>query len=526
MNKKTDFLVIGSGIAGLSYALKVADAGKVSIVTKSELEETNTKYAQGGIAAVMREPDSFEKHINDTISCGDGFCTRKIVEMVIKEAPARIKELMEWGVEFARAPDGRFNLTKEGGHTGNRVLHHKDNTGEEIQRALMQKARNHQNIEILEHHFAIDLITQHHLGKKVKRSDKDIECYGAYVLDLKSSVVFPFLSKTTLIATGGIGNLYHTTTNPVIATGDGIAMVYRAKGKINDMEFVQFHPTSLCNQGERPSFLITEALRGFGAVLKTNDGKEFMYRYDQRGSLAPRDITARAIDQEMKTRGDDHVLLDATHLDPVKLKENFPNIYRKCKSIGIDITKDMIPVIPAAHYICGGINVDKNGKSSINRLYSIGEASYTGLHGANRMASNSLMEAVVFAHRSAKENKQLYNKFLLNENIPPWDLEGTNHPEEMVLITQNYKEMQQIMSNYVGIVRSDLRLKRALKRLKIIYQETEELYKKSTLSVKLCELRNMVNVSYLIIKMAQKLRESRGLHYMLDYPGKKTGMEF
>lgn len=526
MNKKTDFLVIGSGIAGLSYALKAADAGKVCIVAKSDLEETNTKYAQGGIAAVMRPTDSFEKHINDTIACGDGFCKQDVVEMVIREAPERIRELIDLGVEFDRDPDGKFNLTKEGGHTGNRVLHHKDNTGEEIQHTLKQKVCKHPNIEILEHHFAIDLITQHHLGKKVKRSHADTECYGAYILNPNGSEVFTLLSRTTVIATGGIGNLYHTTTNPVIATGDGIAMVYRAKGKVNDMEFVQFHPTSLYNPGERPSFLISEALRGFGAVLRTMDGNEFMSRYDSRGSLAPRDITARAIDKEMKTRGDDHVLLDATHLDPDKLKENFPNIYKKCKSIGVDITKNMIPVVPAAHYLCGGIKVDKNGKSSIHRLYAIGEASSTGLHGANRMASNSLMEAVVFAHRAAEESKKQFNKYEINNNIPQWNIEGTNYPEEMVLITQNYKEMQQIMSNYVGIVRSNLRLKRALARLKIIYQETEELYKKSTLSVNLCELRNMINVSYLIIKMAQKLRESRGLHYTLDYPSKKRGMEF
>ena len=526
MNIKTDFLVIGSGIAGLTYALKVAGSGKVCIVAKSTLDETNTKYAQGGIAAVMRQPDNFEKHVEDTMDCGAGFCDEKIVRMVVREAPERIKELIEWGVEFDRNKNGELDLTKEGGHSEKRVLHHKDNTGEEIQRVLMEKARNHPNIEIIENHFAIDIITQHHLGEKVKRSHKDIECYGAYVLNPEGSKIFTILARTTLLATGGIGNLYHTTTNPPIATGDGIAMVYRAKGTIENMEFVQFHPTSLYNPGERPSFLITEALRGFGAVLRTMDGKEFMENYDKRGSLAPRDITARAIDQEMKTRGDDHVFIDATHLDGDKLKKKFPNIYKKCINLGIDITKDMIPVIPAAHYICGGIKVNENGRTSINRLYAIGENSSTGLHGANRMASNSLMEAVVFAHRSAAETKNLFKSYNFNDKIPQWNIKGTDYPEEMVLITQNYKEVQQIMSNYVGIVRSNLRLKRALERLKIIYRETEELYKKSILTVNLCELRNMINVGYLIIKMAQKLRESRGLHYTLDYPEKNYGSEF
>ncbi|MFO7843104.1 MAG: L-aspartate oxidase, partial [Bacteroidales bacterium] len=490
MVRKTDFLVIGTGIAGLSYALKVAEYGKVILISKTDVIETNTKYAQGGIAAVTYQPDNYEKHVQDTLIAGDGLCNKEVVEMVVREAPAQIKQLIDWGVNFDRNEKGKYDLGREGGHSEYRVLHHKDNTGEEIQNSLVRQVKANQNIEILEYHFAVDIITQHHLGKLVKRSHNDTECYGAYVLDLKTDKVHTFLSKTTLIATGGTGNLYATTTNPIIATGDGIAMVYRAKGVIENMEFIQFHPTSLYNPGERPSFLITEALRGFGAILKTTDGKEFMSKYDQRGCLAPRDIVARAIDHEMKIRGDDYVHLECSHLDAKKLKEHFPNIYRKCLSLNIDITKDPIPVVPAAHYMCGGIKVDTYGRSSINRLYAAGEVSSTGLHGANRLASNSLSEAVVYAERAAKDAIQVTKEANLQENIPEWNAHGTTYPEEIVMITQNYKEVQQIMSNYVGIVRSNLRLERALRRLEIIFKETEELYEKSVLSQKLCELRN------------------------------------
>jgi L-aspartate oxidase len=526
MKRRVDFLVIGSGIAGLSFAIKAANYGKVCVISKNSLEETNTKYAQGGIAAVTYSPDSFEKHINDTLICGDGFCNRDVVEMVVKEAPLRVKELIDWGVEFDRKSDDHFDLSQEGGHTEHRILHHKDNTGLIIQEAISKQVRSHSNIECLENYFAIDLITQHHLGKVIKRMDPNIECYGIYALNLKTNTVETILAKVTVVATGGTGNLYHTTTNPEIATGDGIAMVYRAKGIIENMQFVQFHPTSLYHPGERPSFLITEALRGFGALLKTVNGEEFMSRYDRRSSLAPRDIVARAIDNEIKIRGDDYVYLACTHLDPGELKNHFPNITQKCLGIGIDITKDNIPVIPAAHYLCGGIKVDKNGLSSIKRLYAIGETASTGLHGANRLASNSLIEAIVFADRAIKDARQVIKNAQFNEMLPEWNYAGTKHPEEMVLITQNYKEMQQIMSVYVGIVRSDLRLKRALSRLEIIYRETEELYKKSTLSRKLCELRNLINVGYLIIKMAQNLHESRGLHYTIDYPKKRKSSEF
>jgi L-aspartate oxidase len=525
MVKKTDFLVIGSGIAGLSFALKAAEYGKVCLVSKVCLEETNTKYAQGGIASVMYHPDTFEKHVRDTISAGHGFCDEEVVRMVVSEAPDRIKELVELGVNFDRKSNGEYDLAKEGGHTEHRILHHKDNTGEEIQSALIQRIKENRNIEIFEYHFAIDLLTQHHMGEMVKRSRDDIKCYGSYVFDTKNEQVITFLAKITILATGGVGNLYQTTTNPVIATGDGIAMVYRAKGMIENMEFIQFHPTSLYNPGVRPSFLITEALRGFGAVLRNGSDEKFMNNYDERGSLAPRDIVARAIDNEMKVRGEDHMYLDCTHLDPGELTSRFPNINRKCLSLGIDITKDLIPVIPAAHYLCGGVRVNKEGESTIENLYALGEVASTGLHGANRLASNSLMEAVVYAHRAVNDAAGRLSTAEHEERIPDWDFKGTSHPEEMVLVTQNFKEMQMILSNYVGIVRSDLRLERALRRLEIIYNETEELYRKSMISRKLCELRNLINIGYLVIKMANQRNESLGLHYNIDYPS-RTGSEF
>lgn len=518
MKQHTDFLVIGSGLAGLSFALKVAKHGKVIVLTKAKMPETNTSYAQGGIAAVTHDPDNYEKHVEDTLVAGDGLCDKDVVEMVVKEAPGQINHLIEWGTHFDKNESGQFDLAKEGGHSEHRILHHKDKTGFEIQRALIHAVMQNENIQVLEHHFAVDLITQHHLGNLVKRYHTDIECYGAYAFDLKTKHVLTILAKSTLIATGGIGNLYHVTTNPIIATGDGIAMVYRAKGIIDNMEFVQFHPTSLYNPNERPSFLITEALRGHGAILKNTKDGDFMLKYDSRGSLAPRDIVARAIDTEMKTSGSEFVYLDATHLEPEGLKSHFPNIYEKCLTLGIDITRDKIPVVPAAHYVCGGIKVDMNSKTWINRLYAAGEASSTGLHGANRLASNSLLEAIVYADKAASEVIKNFASAEIPDNIPDWNETGTTHPEEMVLITQNYKELQQIFSYYVGIVRSNLRLKRAMDRLEIIFRETEDLYKKSKLSQELCELRNLINVGYLVIKMAQQRSESRGLHYNVDYP--------
>ena len=518
MRIKTDFLVIGSGIAGLVYALKVADHGKVCIVTKSSSEETATKYAQGGIAAVMYTPDPYEKHILDTSVAGDGLNNKKIVEMTIKESTARIRELIEWGAQFDKDDSGYYNLAREGGHSEHRIFHHKDSTGLEIERALLSKIAEHPNIEMYENHFAIDLITQHHLGVEVKRNDKDIICYGAYSMDLGSHEIWTILAKTTMIATGGAGNIYSNTTNPPIATGDGIAMAYRAKARVENMEFIQFHPTSLYNPSEKPSFLITEALRGFGAVLRDMNGNEFMEKYDKRGSLAPRDIVARAIDNEMKLSGDDHVFLDATHLDKNDLIQNFPRIYAKCLSIGIDITRDLIPVVPSAHYLCGGIKVDEYSRSSIRHLYASGECASTGLHGANRLASNSLLESAVFSHRASLNAIEAISETRHCDEVPDWNAEGTVLNEEMILITQSLKELRAVMSSYVGIVRSDLRLKRALDRLGIIFRETEDLYEKSILNAEICELRNMINVAYLVIKMARNRKESRGLHYSIDYP--------
>ncbi len=521
MKKHVDFLIIGSGIAGLSYALRVASKGSVCIVTKSKAEESSTNFAQGGIAAVMYDPDSYEKHINDTLIAGAGLCDENIVRITITESTERIKELIKWGTEFDKTESGKFDLAKEGGHSEYRVLHNKDHTGASIENALLTEVKRHKNIEILEDHFAIDLITEHHLGVEINRQTPGISCFGAYVLNPEENNIITILSKITLIATGGVGNVYSSTTNPSIATGDGIAMVYRAKGEVKYMEFLQFHPTSLYNPKERPSFLITEAMRGFGGILKTINGTEFMQKYDPRLSLAPRDIVARAIDSEMKISGEEHVCLDCRHLDKKKLINHFPTIYAKCLSIGIDITKEMIPVVPAAHYMCGGIKIDEYGRSSIKNLYAAGECACTGLHGANRLASNSLLEAVVFSHRAAVDSIEKFQHLEFNNEVPDWNSEGTVLNEEMILITQTSKELREIMSNYVGIVRSNLRLKRAMDRLEILYRETEELYERSILTEKICELRNMINVAYLIIKMASLRKESRGLHYSLDYPDLK-----
>jgi L-aspartate oxidase len=521
MRSEVDFLVIGSGIAGLSYALNVAEHGKVLIVTKTSANDTATWYAQGGIAAVMYNPDTYEKHISDTLKAGSYLNDEKIVRITITESTERIMELVGWGAHFDKESSGKYSLAREGGHSEFRVLHHQDKTGSEIQRALIERVMQHPNIELLENHFTVDIITQHHLGRIVRRSHRDIECYGAYVLNPETAEIQTVLAKATLIATGGAGNVYQTTTNPTIATGDGIAMLYRAKGVVDHMEFIQFHPTSLYNPNEKPSFLITEAIRGAGAVLKDATGREFMHKYDSRGSLASRDIVARAIDNEMKLLGCDHVFLDARHLPEHEIMQHFPGIYAKCMSIGINIMKDMIPVVPAAHYICGGVKTDEFGHTSIQNLYATGEVACTGLHGANRLASNSLLESVVFSHRASKHVLDRVENIEIPDFIPDWNAEGTVLNEEMVLITQSRKELQSIMSSYVGIVRSDLRLKRALDRLLILYEETEELYEKSVLSVDLCELRNMISVAYMIIKHASQRKESIGLHYSIDYPEKK-----
>ena len=517
MKRHTEFLVLGSGIAGLTYALEVAKYGKVILLTKTKLEKTNTSFAQGGIAAVTDKLDSYEKHINDTLIAGANLNNEEIVRMVVKRAPSAIKSLMDWGTKFDKNSDGKLDLAKEGGHSEHRILHHKDNTGFEIQRALTKRVKKHANIEVLEHHFAIDLITQHHIISKHNTKENEVECYGVYALDLKSDRVKTIISKTTFIATGGVGNIYETTTNPNIATGDGIAMVYRAKGVIENMEFVQFHPTALYNPQVRPSFLITEALRGAGAILKNHKGESFMDKYDKRGSLAPRDIVARAIDNEMKVEGEDFMLLDGTSINKKVWKEHFPNIYSKCKEKGFNPRESFIPVIPAAHYSVGGIKVDKKACSTIKNLFAAGEATSTGLHGANRLASNSLIEAIVYAGIAAKNAIKETLAIQYNDDIPEWDNKGTKETEEMILVTQNHKELMQIMSNYVGIVRSDIRLNRAVRRLEIIYVETENLYKRSVVSKEICELRNAINIAYLTIKMAKQRKKSIGLHYNIDH---------
>ncbi|MHA4808274.1 L-aspartate oxidase [Flavitalea flava] len=521
---QTDFLVIGSGIAGLSYALKIAQhhpEKKVLVITKTRADETNTKYAQGGIAGVTDlEKDSYDKHIQDTLIAGDGLCNPHVVEMVVKEGPERIQDIIDWGTRFDKDAEGDFKLGKEGGHSEFRILHHKDVTGKEIERALLDTVANQPNITVIKHWFVLDLITQHHLGFLVTKSTPDIECYGVYALDQHTKKIVKILSRITLLATGGNGQAYRTTTNPKIATGDGVAMVYRAKGRIENMEFIQFHPTALYEPGISPSFLITEAVRGDGGILRNNEDEAFMKNYDLREDLAPRDIVARAIDSEMKKAGTEHVFLDCRHMGKEKFIEHFPNIYEKCISIGIDVTQNLIPVAPAAHYSCGGVKVDEWGRTSIRNLYACGECASTGLHGANRLASNSLLEALVFSHRCYLDSVQKADGIPFKESIPDWNAQGTMEPLEMILITQSLKELQLLMSDYVGIVRTYTRLQRAMKRLDLLHEEIEALYEATAVSPQLCEVRNLITVGYLIVKEAQFRKESRGLHFNTDYPEK------
>jgi len=531
---ETDFLVIGSGVAGLTYAIKTArhfPQKKINLITKTQADETNTKYAQGGIAGVWdEEKDSFDKHIEDTLIAGDGLCNKHVVEIVVTEGPERIKEIIGYGADFDKNEAGEYSLGKEGGHSENRILHHKDVTGREIERALLEELKLHTNIELINHCFVVDLITQHHLGFLVTKSTPDITCYGVYVLNLRNNQIEKILAPITVLATGGNGQAYRTTTNPKIATGDGVAMVYRAKGRIENMEFIQFHPTALFEPGVSPSFLITEAVRGDGGILRNKEGEAFMERYDPRKDLAPRDIVARAIDSEMKRAGTEHVYLDCRHMDKEKFIHHFPNIYERCKKIGIDVMEQMIPVAPAAHYSCGGIKTDEMARTSIINLYACGECASTGLHGANRLASNSLLEAMVFGHRAYLDTvakcAEWENGDEVREHwqaqVPDWDAKGTTDPKEMILITQSLKELQQIMSDYVGIVRNDVRLGRASKRLDLLHEETEQLYTNTKVSPQLCELRSLITVGYLIVKGAQFRKESRGLHFNTDHPEKSA----
>ncbi|MBW2600653.1 MAG: L-aspartate oxidase [Deltaproteobacteria bacterium] len=524
MRYDVDFLVIGSGIAGLSFSLKVAKSGQVAIVTKKEAMETSTNYAQGGIASVSDKYDSFDLHLNDTLQSGDGLCKEDVVEMVVKGGPARIRELIAWGVSFTRnnTDSNGLDLVLEGGHCKKRIVHAGDFTGRVIEQALLDSARNNKNIAFFENHIAVDLITYSTRMKRgvVTAAHEDV-CCGAYVLETKTNEVHTFCAKTTVLATGGAGKVYFYTSNPDIATGDGIAMAYRAGTLVANLEFVQFHPTCLYNP-EAKNFLISETVRGEGGILIDSQGRAFMEDYSPQKDLACRDIVARAIDTELKKSGDDSVFLDITHKDPDFIKEHFPNIYKRCLSLGIEITKDPIPVVPAAHYMCGGVLVDMDGKTDVERLYAIGETACTGLHGANRLASNSLLEAIVYADRTAKsalENLKKENA-LFCQDLPAWDPMGTMDSDEAIVVSHNWDEIRRLMWNYVGIVRSNKRLLRARDRIDMIEKEIHQYYWDFKITPDLVELRNLAVVAALIIQSAILRKESRGLHYNIQYPQK------
>jgi len=524
MQHNIDFLVIGSGIAGLSFALKVARAGRVALVTKKEAMETNTNYAQGGIASVGGQYDSFDLHVQDTLNSGDGLCKKDVVETVIKDAPARIQELVNLGVEFTRSHTNAkaLDLVLEGGHCRKRIVHAGDFTGRVIEQALLNAARNNENITFFENHVAIDLITYSTRMKRgiVTAAHNDV-CCGAYVLDTNADQVHTFRAKATVLAAGGAGKVYLYTSNPDIATGDGIAMAYRAGALVANLEFVQFHPTCLYSP-EAKNFLISEAVRGEGGILVNARGHAFMADYHPQKDLACRDIVARAIDSELKKSGDDSVFLDITHKDPAFIKERFPNIYDRCSTLGIDITKEPIPVVPAAHYMCGGTLVDADGKTDIERLYAIGETACTGLHGANRLASNSLLEAVVYADKSARSAVRdiKKNNAAFCQDLPAWDPVGTTDSDEAIVVSHNWDEIRRLMWNYVGIVRSNKRLLRAKNRIDMIEKEIHQYYWDFNITPDLIELRNIAQVASLIIQSATLRKESRGLHFNLQYPEK------
>ncbi len=525
MEIKTDFLILGSGIAGLTYALKVSRYGSVAIVTKKDKKESNTNYAQGGIAAVVDKDDSPDLHIADTLTAGAGLCRPDIVNIVVREGMDRIQDLIEWGVPFTRRSDkhcSEFDLGREGGHSRRRILHAADLTGKEIERVLLKKIAQCPNITVYENHIAVELITAKKLGAAAARPN---QCYGAYVLDCKKAQIHTCISRVTLLATGGAGKTYLYTSNPDISTGDGVALAYRAGARIANMEFIQFHPTCMYH-AQAKNFLISEALRGEGGILRTLHGKAFMAGYHPLKDLAPRDIVARAIDAELKRSGQDCVYLDITHHKRDFLKKRFPNIYAKCAQYGIDIAVDPIPVVPAAHYICGGVLTDTSAQSTIPGLFAVGEVACTGLHGANRLASNSLLEAIVFAHRAAEaSSSQAASLPSLRKSIPDWDPGNAHDIDEAVVIKHNWDEIRMLMWNYVGIVRTTKRLERARRRILLLQKEITDYYWNFTITSDLIELRNIATVAGLIITSALRRKESRGLHYTLDYPDSEKRFE-
>jgi L-aspartate oxidase len=517
MEHRVDFLVIGSGVAGLSFALKAAAHGTVAIVSKREAHASNTWYAQGGIASVWSTQDRFDLHVDDTLTAGDGLCHRDVVELVVRGGPDRIRELIDLGCDFSRdaEPGAGYDLGMEGGHSRRRILHAKDSTGREIEESLIERCRAHPRISIFEHHIAIDLILESRLGGAIREGHDRV--WGAYVLDSRGGGVHSFLAPATLLATGGAGKVYLYTSNPDVATGDGVAMAFRAGAAVAGMEFFQFHPTCLYHPAAK-SFLVSEAVRGEGGVLKTIAGEPFMAKYDPRKDLAPRDIVARAIDHEMKTSGAEHVLLDITHRPAGFLRERFPTIHARCLEYGIDITRQPIPVVPAAHYLCGGVLTGPDGRSTLDGLYCAGETAFTGLHGANRLASNSLLEAVVFAHRA-------YESALADGGAPlpavaAWNPGSAAASTEEVVVSQNWDELRRAMWNYVGIVRSDKRLARARSRVRLLKEEVEEYYRSVFVTNDLVELRNITTVAELIIECASRRAESRGLHFTTDHPAR------
>ncbi|MDH3998347.1 MAG: L-aspartate oxidase [Desulfuromonadales bacterium] len=514
MKISSDFLVVGSGIAGLCYALSVADKGAVSLITKREVSTTATRLAQGGIAAVATDNDSFDQHTSDTMEAGAWLPNEEVVKMVVENGPEAIEDLIDWGVNFSRKQDESYDLTREGGHSQRRIYHSKDETGKEIERALVEAAQAHPSITIYENHVAVDLITE---AKVTRRRVKPDRCLGVYVLNRETGQVDTFGAAVTVLATGGAGKAYLYTCNPDIATGDGIAMAYRAGATIANMEFMQFHPTTLYHPHAK-SFLISEAVRGEGAILRRSDGTAFMEQYHRLKDLAPRDIVARAIDNEMKMHGDDCVFLDITHEKKDFIEDRFPYIRETCLGYGIDITQEPIPVVPAAHYLCGGIKVDSWGGADIDNLFAIGEVSCTGLHGANRLASNSLLEGVVYAKRAAERSLELLEQDLPPcPPIEPWDPGRARDSDEEVVVAHNWDEIRMCMWNYVGIVRSDKRLVRALRRVQMIQEEISDYYWDFIVTSDLIELRNIATIAELIIRCALRRKESRGLHYNIDY---------